>query len=139
MFDTDLNGLWEKCKHNNILHLVILFLVCWILYTMLTKYSNISNSKNNAFNNTRNNMNMNMNMNMNNNNPKLDDIIIRNMIKLPNSNPSSLTTSMVVPHKIAKDEDLKKTRMDILNMFYNSFDDDATTINSRPQKLYIIP
>ena len=121
MFDTDLNGLWEKCKHNNILHLVILFLVCWILYTMLTKYSNISNSKNNAFNNTRNNMNMNMNMNMN------------------NSNPSSLTTSMVVPHKIAKDEDLKKTRMDILNMFYNSFDDDATTINSRPQKLYIIP
>jgi hypothetical protein len=29
--------------------------------------------------------------------------------------------------------------MDVLNMFYNSFDDDLISIKSRPQDLYIIP
>ena len=29
--------------------------------------------------------------------------------------------------------------MSILNMFYNTFDDDLTSIKARPQNLYIIP
>ena len=70
----------------------------------------------------------------------LDEAIIRNMINLPNKNPEMLTTSMVVPEPSKpSDEERRRTRMSILNMFYNSFDDDLTTIRARPQNLYIIP
>ena len=37
------------------------------------------------------------------------------------------------------DEEIRKTRMDVLNMFYDTFDDDVISITSRPQNLYIIP
>jgi hypothetical protein len=51
-----------------------------------------------------------------------------------------LTTSMVVPEPSKpNDETRRKTKMEILNMFYSSFDDDLTSIKSRPQNLYIIP
>ena len=72
--------------------------------------------------------------------PKLDEAIIRNAIELKNRDPKMLTTSMVVPEPSPpSDEEKRRARMDVLNMFYNSFDDDLTSINARPQNLYIIP
>jgi len=74
-----------------------------------------------------------------NNNLSIDEKIIRDMINLPNRNPDLLTSSMVYPEQRDSDEYRKKTRMDVLNMFYSSFDDDSISIKSRPQNLYIIP
>jgi hypothetical protein len=76
----------------------------------------------------------------NNGIPKIDEGIIRNAIEFNNRNPAMLTSSMVVPEPPKpSDEVRRKTKMDIMNMFYSSFDDDLTTIKSRPQNLYIIP
>jgi hypothetical protein len=51
-----------------------------------------------------------------------------------------MTSSMVYPETYKpSDEEVRKTRMDVLNMFYDSFDDDVISISSRPQNLYIIP
>ena len=69
----------------------------------------------------------------------MDEAIIRNMIELPNRNPAMLTSSMVIPEITQNVEDQRRTRMDILNMFYNTFDEDAITIKTRPQGLYVIP
>jgi hypothetical protein len=71
--------------------------------------------------------------------PKIDEVIIRNMIELPNRDPRMLTTSMVIPEITSSNEMQKQTRMEILNMFYNTFDDDTTSIKSRPQGMYLIP
>ena len=72
--------------------------------------------------------------------PRLDEAMIRNTINLPNRNPALLTSSMVYPEPSKpSNEDIKRTRMDILNMFYNSFDDDLISIKARPQNLYVIP
>ena len=68
-----------------------------------------------------------------------DKAIIENTINLPNRDPQMLTSSMIVPVPSINDESRKKTRMDILNMFYNSMDDDKISIKSRPQGLYLIP
>ena len=57
----------------------------------------------------------------------------------------SLATGLIISHNHPSgnlkpsDEDIRKTRMDVLNMFYDSFDDDLTSIKARPQNLYIIP
>ena len=72
--------------------------------------------------------------------PRIDEALIRNTINLPNRNPALMTSSMVYPESPQpSNEERKRTRMDILNMFYSSFDDDLTTIRARPQNLYIIP
>jgi hypothetical protein len=71
--------------------------------------------------------------------PKMDEALIRNMIDLPNRDPKFLTSSMVIPEPTVKEETRRKTRMEILNMFYNSFDDDLVNYNSRPKGLYVIP
>jgi len=146
MLVTDLNGLWLNLKHNPMFHLFSLLFVCFLLYKMLSKFTTPRSNFNDV-----NNVNIlygmnNMNGNMSSDGyckgdiPKIDEAIIRNMIDLPNRDPAMLTTSMVVPEPSKpSDEDRRKTRMDILNMFYNSFDDDLTTIKSRPQNLYIIP
>ena len=148
MLCTDLNGLYINLKKNQIFHLFILLGICILLYTMLAKYI----KPRNEFVNTDINMLYILNsqdpQNPNNtqnsycraDSPKMDEAIIRNMIDLPNRDPSMLTTSMVVPEPSKpNDETIRKTRMDILNMFYNSFDDDLTTIKARPTSLYIIP
>ena len=72
--------------------------------------------------------------------PRIYEDIFNDTINLPNKNPDMLTSSMVypVPSK-PSDEEKRKTRMDVLNMFYSSFDDDLTSIKARPQNLYIIP
>ena len=134
MLETDLNGLWLSLKNNQMFNLFILLGICIVLYMMLSRYTK---SKNNFNDINYSNLS----------NPyckgdiqKLDEAIIRNMIALPNRNPAMLTTSMVVPEPSkSSDEEKRKTRMDIFNMFYNSFDDDLITIKARPQNLYVIP
>uniref|UniRef100_A0A6C0EZE9 Uncharacterized protein n=1 Tax=viral metagenome TaxID=1070528 RepID=A0A6C0EZE9_9ZZZZ len=71
--------------------------------------------------------------------PKMDEEIIKSMINLPSRNPEMLTSSMVVPNNLPSDEARRRTRMDILNMFYTSFDDDTTSVAFRPKGLYMIP
>ena len=143
MLVTDLNGLWSNLKKNQIFHMFMLLGVCILLYKIMMSYTQSRND----FTNTSINMLFDLggNSNMPNNcykgkNANLDEAIIRHMINLPNRNPEMLTTSMVVPEPSQpSDEERRKTRMSILNMFYNSFDDDLTTIKARPQNLYVIP
>ena len=158
MLNTDLRGVWDNCKNNKMIHLFLLLGICIFLYSVLSKYMKERNDFNNIIilsGMVKNNMNMNMNMNNNNINnnmnldntntcnkyiPKMDEAIIRNTINLPNRNPALLTSSMVYPEPSQpSDEEKKRTRMDILNMFYNTFDDDLISIKARPQKLYVIP
>ena len=149
MLNTDLKGFWEECKCNKILHLLLLIGICICVYSVLLKYMNTKSDFDNItyLQGVLNNMNMNTGMNAgmsdkqcNKDIPRIDEAIFRDTINLPNRNPAMLTSSMVypVPSK-PSDEDKRKTRMDVLNMFYNSFDDDLTSINARPQNLYIIP
>lgn len=143
MFVTDLNGLWTSLKKNQIFHLIMLLGICILLYIMLSKYIKPQNN----FTDTDINMLYYLQNQNNAENsycrddiPKMDEAIIRNMINLPVTDKSVLTTSMIVPEPPKpNDETIRKTRMDILNMFYNSFDDDLTTIKARPTSLYIIP
>jgi hypothetical protein len=140
MLRTDLRGLWENCKTNKICQITLLLIVCMIFYIIISKY--IRSNKNNSFTN----VNIIYGVNgssygdcANKDIPKMDEAIIRNTIDLPNRNPALLTSSMVIPAELPNDEERRRTRMDILNMFYNSFDDDLTSIKARPQNLYIIP
>jgi len=146
MLVTDLNGLWSSLKKNQLFHLIILVGICIILYIMFSKYINLKNDFTNINILYGNNANSNGQINTNMDGyckgdiPKLDEAIIRNSIEFKNRDPKMLTTSMVVPEPSPpSDEEKRAVRMDILNMFYNSFDDDLTSIKSRPQNLYIIP
>jgi len=142
MLNTDLKGLWDSCKNNQMCHLFLLLGVCIFLYSMLSKYM----KKRNDFNNINiltgmlhNNMNGG-NFVCNKDIPRIDEAMIRNTINLPNRNPAMLTSNMVYPEQSKpSDEEIRKTRMDVLNMFYDTFDDDVISITSRPQNLYIIP
>ena len=135
MFDTDLQGFCKNLKNNQMFHLLILLCICIVLYMMLSKYMNKMNNMSNFTNVSGDNGNY-----CKGDIPKMDEAIIRNMINNPNRNPAMLTSSMVVPEPSKpNDETRRKTKMDILNMFYSSFDDDLTTIKARPQNLYIIP
>ena len=60
-----------------------------------------------------------------------DKAIIENTINLPNRDPRLLTSSMVIPVPIVNEETRRKTRMDVLNMFYTSMDDDSIGIKDR--------
>ena len=157
MLNTDLKGLWESCKNNQMCHLFLLLGVCIFLYSMLSNYMNKHNDlkkimilksmigmkpmNTNAMNTNAMNTNaMNFNAQCNKDIPRIDEELIRNTINLPNRNPALMTSSMVYPETYkSSDEEVRKTRMDVLNMFYDSFDDDVISISSRPQKLYIIP
>ena len=135
MINTDLKGVWEECRKNNVIHLILLFGICIFLYSMLAKYMKTKSE----FNDIMLLKGM-LKNNCNNNIPRIDKSIISNTINLPNRNPNLLTSSMVYPEPSKpSDEDVRKTRMDVLNMFYDSFDDDVTSITSRPQNLYITP
>jgi hypothetical protein len=140
MLNTDLKGLWLSLKYNNIFHLIILLAICWFLYYLLSRYVNMQSKNNFEDSKTYTNLYTGSLYGNKGEIPKIDEVIIRNMIDLPNRNPKMLTSSMVVPElEKPTDEERRRTRMDILNMFYNSFDDDATSIQSRPQNLYVIP
>ena len=136
MLTTDLNGLITSLQNNQIFHLFMLLGFCILLYMMLSQYIKPRND----FSNILYGMHGGINSYCKGDIPKLDEAIIRNMIHSPNINPSMLTTSMVVPEPSPpSDEARRQARMDVLNMFYNSFDDDLTSIKARPQNLYIIP
>ena len=144
MLNTDLRGFMENCKNNKMLHLVILLGVCICLYILLSKYTSSRSDFNNVIilpGMVSNNMNMNNQYSTCNKDiPRIDEALIRNTINLPNRNPALMTSSMVYPEPPqSSNEDRKRTRMDILNMFYNSFDDDLISIKARPQNLYVIP
>ena len=152
MLNTDLKGLWESCKNNQMCHLFLLLGVCIFLYSMLSNYMNKHNDLKKIMilksmigmkpmnTNAMNTNAMNFNAQCNKDIPRIDEELIRNTINLPNRNPALMTSSMVYPETYKpSDEEVRKTRMDVLNMFYDSFDDDVISISSRPQKLYIIP
>jgi len=140
MLATDLKGLWDGLKNNTMFHLVVLLCVCAFLYSMLSGYM----SRRNNFENVKilygtadvgNGLTKNCR-----GIPRMDEAIIRNMIDLPNRNPAMLTSSMVIPEMTTPNmEDTRRTRMDILNMFYNTFDEDVISIKYRPKGLYVIP
>ena len=149
MFNTDLKGFLNNLKQNQIAQLLLLVGVCIFLYSLLSKFTSSKNDFNNIIHlqgmlnnmqDTNNTNNMNITNTCKKDIPRIDEALFRNTINLPNRNPAMLTSSMVYPVPTGpSDEDKRKTRMDVLNMFYNSFDDDLITIKARPQNLYVIP
>lgn len=139
MLRTDLDGFITQVKESPVVKLAflaVILIILIILYFMVSKYLS-SGSKNNFANvmvlQGGNGDKCNGDI------PKIDKAIIQNHISLPNRDPRMLTTSMVIPEPTIKEETKKQTRMEILNMFYNTFDDDSVSISSRPQGLYVIP
>ena len=147
MLQTDLNGFINEVKHNKVCHLILLILGCTFIYLLVSKYlssrnnfSNTSNTSNTSNNGIQSNILWgSMQGGCKGDIPKIDEAIIRNMIELPNRNPKLLTSSMVLPEEQKTDEERRRTRMDVLNMFYSSFDDDLTSFNKRPRGLYLTP
>lgn len=137
MFRTDLEGLTKELKESPVFKLLGLILILFVLYCFVSNYL----EKRNARNNFANIMILQglQNGTCNGDIPKIDEAIIRDHINLPNRDPRMLTTSMVVPEPTVKEESKKQTRMEILNMFYNSFDDDQISTSKRPQGLFLIP
>ena len=136
MLRTDLDGLMTQVKESPVSKLAALMLVLIIIYCVASWYLSRGDSKNNFANVM---ILKGSNGGCNGDIPKIDEAIIRAHINLPNRDPKFLTSSMVIPEPTIKEEARKQTRMDILNMFYNSFDDDRVSISSRPQGLYLIP
>ena len=134
MLNTDLKGLYNELSDNKTAHLLLLLGVFIILYIIVSRYMQ---RRADNFNNIL--MLSGVMGGCKNDIPRIDEAIIRNMIELPNRDPAMLTSSMVVPAPTTTDEERRRTRMDILNMFYNSFDDDAIDIGSRPKGLYVVP
>jgi hypothetical protein len=136
MLQTDLNGFINEIKTNKTCHFILLVIICIIIYWIMTKYLPEKNKFINLYPNIIYGVG---NERCNSEIPKLDEVIFRNMINLPNRNPEYLTSSMVIPKKQHNNEDQRKTRMDILNMFYDTFNDNIIDINNRPQGLYLTP
>lgn len=136
MLRTDLDGFMTQVKESPVSKLAALMIILIVIYCVVSHYFYSGNSKNN-FTNVM--VLKGSNGGCNGDIPKIDEAIIRAHINLPNRDPKFLTSSMVIPEPIIKEEAKKQTRMDILNMFYNSFDDDRVSISSRPQGLYVIP
>lgn len=145
MLNTDLYGLASNIennlKSNKLVQLGLIILGCVLLYCLLSRYLQ---SGKNSFTNVVVLSGSPGNRNMYSNGckgdiPKIDEAIIRDTINLPNRDPKWLTTSMVIPEVTTSQEQQKQTRMEVLNMFYNTFDDDITSIKARPQGLYVIP
>jgi hypothetical protein len=141
MLQTDLDGFIMNMKNNKIVQLGLIILGCVLLYCLLSNY--LQTDKN-AFANVMvitgspGNGNMN-NINCRGDIPKIDEVIIKDSINLPDRDPRFLTNSMVIPEITTSQETQKQTRMEVLNMFYNTFDDDLTSVKARPQGLYLTP
>ena len=142
MLQTDLNGFINEVKINKICHLLLLILGCIIIYCLVSTYLASRNNFKNINNTNGIQTNIlwgSMQGGCKGDIPKIDEAIIRNMIELPNRNPKLLTSNMVFPEERQSDEERRRTRMDVLNMFYSSFDDDLTSFNNRPKGLYLTP
>ena len=138
MLRTDLDGFISQVKESPIVKLGCLIIILIILYCVVSSY--LSSGWGNSRNNFANVMILKgSNGGCHGDIPKIDEAIIKAHINLPNRDPKMLTSSMVVPEPTIKEETKKQTRMEILNMFYNSFDDDRVSVSSRPQGLYLIP
>ena len=138
MLRTDLDGFILQVKESPIVKLGCLIIILIILYCVVSSY--LSSGLGTARNNFANVIILKgSNGGCHGDIPKIDEAIIRSHINLPNRDPKMLTSSMVVPEPTIKEETKKQTRMEILNMFYNSFDDDRVSVSSRPQGLYLIP
>jgi len=136
MLRTDLDGLMILVKESPVAKLGALIILLIVIYCVVSWYLSRGNVKNNFANVIVLNGN---NTGCHGDIPKIDEAIIRAHINLPNRDPKLLTSSMVIPEPTVKEENKKQTRMEILNMFYNSFDDDRVSVSSRPQGLYLIP
>jgi len=130
--NTDLDGLIMQIKESPISKLALLVIILLIIYCLINAYLNNQSNRNNF-------ANIMVLKGVNKDIPKIDEAIIRAHIELPNRDPKMLTTSMVVPAPTVLEEAKKQTRMEILNMFYNTFDNDIVNITHRPQGLYMIP
>jgi len=136
MLRTDLDGLMKQVKESPVAKLGALIILLLIIYCIVSWYQSRGEGKSNFANVIVLKGN---NTGYHNDIPKIDEAIIRAQINLPNRNPKLLTSSMVIPEPTIKEENKKQTRMEILNMFYNSFGDDILSFTSRPQGLYLIP
>ena len=144
MLQTDLNGFVKELSNNKICQLLIIITILVIFIKLAMWFYEDSQQKNNNDNRQNNFANILIGTikggdRCSNSIPKMDEALILDTIKLPTRDPSKLTSSMVWPTIKAKEENKKLTRMEILNMFYNTFDDDITDISSRPKGLYVIP
>jgi len=136
MLRTDLDGLINNIKDSPVVKLGALIIGLIVLYCVVSNYLS-SKARNNFANIIV--LNGGMTESGYRDIPKIDEAIIRSHINLPNRDPKMLTSSMVIPEPTVKEETKKQTRMEILNMFYNTFDSDQVNISKRPQGLYIIP
>lgn len=136
MLRTDLDGIITLVKANPFSKIAVLIIILIVLYCIVSHYL----SRGDARTNFANVMILKgSNSGCRGDIPKIDEAIIKAHINLPNRNPNFLTSSMVIPEPTVKEEVKKQTRMEILNMFYNSFADDNVSVSSRPQGLYLIP
>lgn len=111
---------------SNTIYIVLIILFLIIFY--YNKYYIYNTSQKNTQTNHISNIDKFNNISQNNNDIyKKDEILIRNMINLPNRNPQLLTSKMVYPeaknntlNRPSHDETRRSTRMDVLNMFYNN-------------------
>lgn len=144
ILQTELQAFLANLCKNQAFQLVMLIVACIVIYWVISKYV-ISARKQNNFSDILVGTVYGMGDKCNGDIPKMDEVLIRNMIDLPNRDPKFLTSSMVIPDALGapdptvKEEARRKTRMEILNMFYNSFDDDVVSYNNRPKGLYVIP
>jgi hypothetical protein len=136
MLRTDLDGLINNIKDSPVVKLGALIIGLIVLYCVVSNYLS-SKARNNFANIIV--LNGGMTESGYRDIPKIDEAIIRNMIDLPNRDPKMLTSSMVIPEPKVDQEQQKQSRMEVLNMFYNSFDDDLINVNKRPQGLYLVP
>lgn len=136
MLRTDLDGLMHEIKESPVAKLAGLIVLLIIIYCVVSSY--LARDARNNFANVMI-LHGGAGGRCSGDIPKIDEAIIRAHINLPNHDPKMLTTSMVVPEPTIKEEAKKQTRMEIMNMFYNSFDDDQVSLSSRPQGLYLIP
>jgi hypothetical protein len=131
IFQTDsLSAFLANLYKNQAFQLVMLIGACIVIYWVISKYV-ISARKQNNFSDILVGTVYGMGGKCNGDIPKMDEVLIRD--------PKYLTSSMVIPEPTVKEEARRKTRMEILNMFYNSFDDDVVSYNNRPKGLYVIP
>ena len=139
MLQTDLDGVIQEVKTNKTWHFIILIIVFIIGFYLINKYfyngTNISKS---GFGNIVVGRIYGSGT-CDSDIATLDKAIIENEINLPNRNPKYLTSSMVFPEPTIKEEKRKQTKMEILNMFYDSMDDMNISVSNRPRGLYIIP
>jgi len=138
MLQTDLNGLINQIKDNKFLQLLGLIILCVIGFYLVNKlfYNGEGLSR---FSNIVIGTIKEPGGRCSNNVAGLDKALIENTINLPNRNPKLLTSSMVIPELVINEEKQRTTRMEILNMFYDTMDSDNVSILSRPKGLYMIP